>query len=323
MEIKNRQLPEYAPGDTVNDIFVVRFKKPVRMTKTGKYFFELKLQDAKGEIMFKFWGNENKETVEELYNSIRQDSVIKVVNGKVGMFNDVMDISVDRSEGKVMPLNEGEYNINDFIASSEKNPDAMMKELSCMMETIRDPDMKTVLDSFFKDENFVQRFKYSPAAMYRHHGWTSGLLEHTLTVVKICDDISRHHPKLDRDLLLAGAALHDIGKIEEFETTTQIKVSDKGNLLGHIPLGIQMLTRKLDLLDVPGLLKDKLMHMIISHHGKLEFGSPKTPGFPEAMVLNKADELDAFTTDIMTQKENAKTEDSFVFSKGYGNIYLK
>lgn len=323
METKNRQILDYKEGDIVNDLFVVRFKKPIRPTRTGKHFFELKLQDAKGDIMLKFWGTENKEKIEILYNSISADSVIKIVNGKVGSFNNKLDISVSESDGEIVVLKEGEYDVKGFIDASDKDPNEMLKELKDIINTITDIELKTVINAFFDDKEFVEKFKMSPAAMYKHHGWISGLLEHTLTVTKTCDDITKHHTGLNRDLLLVGALLHDIGKIDEFETTMQIKVSDKGNLLGHIPLGIQMLTRKLDSLDISEVTKQKLLHMLISHHGRGEFGSPKVPSFPEALLLYKVDELDAFVTQMTEHKDNAITEDSFTYSKDFGNIYLK
>jgi 3'-5' exoribonuclease len=323
VEKKSRQIPDYKPGDVVNDLFVVRFKKPVRSAKNGKYFFELKLQDAGGDIMFKFWGSENEQAVQALYDSILSDSVIKVVNGMVGFFNDKTDMSVNEGEGKITVLKKGEYDIKDFIKISDEDPEVMLKELKTITGTVKDKELKAVINIFFNDVEFVEKFKLSPAAMYKHHGWVSGLLEHTLTVVKICDDISKYHPKLNRDLLITGAFLHDIGKIEEFETTTQIKVSDKGNMLGHISLGIQMLTKRFESLKISDITKQKLLHMLISHHGHKEFGSPKEPCFPEALLLYKVDEIDAYITQMTDYKDDANTEDSFVYSKDFGNIYLK
>ncbi|MFH1978158.1 MAG: HD domain-containing protein [Candidatus Aenigmatarchaeota archaeon] len=323
MEIKNKQIPDYKKGDAVNDLFAVRFKKPIRQTKNGKYFFEIKFQDAKGETMFKYWGRDDREKIQGIYDSIHADDVVKVIKGVVGEFNNTIDISINEGEGEINVLQPGEYDVRGFVDISNRNPDEMMRELRSMFDSISDVDLKAVVEAFFEDNDFVEKFKTSPAAMYKHHGCVSGLLEHTLNVANICNDISKHHPKLNKNLLLVGAFIHDIGKIDEFNTTTQIKVSDKGNLLGHISLGIQMLTRKLDSLDISDSTKDKLLHMLVSHHGKLEFGSPKMPSFPEALLLHKADELDAFVTQMIEYKENANTEDSFVYSKDFGNIYLK
>lgn len=323
MEAKIKQLTEYTEGELVNDIFVVRFKKPIRQTKTGKYFFELKIQDALGDTMLKFWGTQSKETIEMLYKSIKPDCVIKVINGRTNVYRDRMEVSVSEDMGTIKILKKGEYDIKDFIRVSENDPEEMMKELKEIIDSIKDPEYRKIIDVFFNDEKFVKDFKSSPAAMYKHHGWVHGLLEHTLTVAKICNDVAKHHKKINRDLLLTGAILHDMGKIDEFEVTSLIKVTDKGNLLGHISMGVQMLTRKLDGLDISENNKQKIIHMMISHHGLEEYGSPKKPSFPEALILAKADELDAFINQMIEFKENAKTEDSFVYSKDFGNIYLK
>ena len=323
MEKKFKQIPEYKEGEAVNDLFVVRFKKPIRQTRNGKHFFELKLQDALGDTMLKFWGTQNRETIQLLYDSIKPDNVIKVINGRINIYRNNIEISVSEDVGTIKVVKKGEYNIKDFIRKSERDPDEMMEELQNIISTIKNPELKPVIDSFFDDEKFAKEFKLAPAAMYKHHGWVSGLLEHTLTVTKICDDISKHHPKLDRDLLLTGAIFHDIGKIEEFEVSTLIKVTDKGNLLGHITMGIQMLTEKIKPLNVSDITKQKLLHMLISHHGSKEYGSPKEPSFPEALVLSKVDELDAFVTQMTDHKESSVTEDSFMYSKDFGNIFLK
>jgi 3'-5' exoribonuclease len=317
---KTRNINELRANDQVKDIFVVRFAKPVEKTKNNTFYFSLKIQDGFGDMMLKYWGNENEDSVKKLYESIKPDSII-FAEGTVKNFNNALELSINNGNLKV--LQKGEYNLSDFIRKSEKNTEEMFVELKKIIASIKNPELKMVLNSFFEDKAFAEKFKTSPAAMYKHHGWVSGLLEHTLSVVNICKDIAKYH-KLDQDLLLTGAILHDIGKIEEFETTSLIKVTDKGNLLGHITLGVQMLSEKLGSLDVSELTKNKLLHILISHHGSLEFGCPKLPSFPEAFIIAKADELDALAMQMIDYKENAKTEDNFLYSKDFKtNIYLK
>jgi len=317
---KKKQITELKPNEQVNDIFVVRFKKPVEKTKNGKYYFTLKIQDAVGDMMLKYWGSENQKSVEDVFNSIQSDDVI-LVEGTASEFNGKLDLSVN--DGKLKVLKPDEYEIKDFIRSSEKDTEEMFAELKKHVESVQNPELRQILDAFFNDKEFVEKFKKSPAAMQKHHNWVSGLLEHTLNLINICLDIAKYHP-LDRDLLITGAILHDIGKLEEFETTTQIKVTDKGNLLGHITIGMQMLTRKLDQLEISQETKHKVMHMLISHHGKLEYGSPKKPSFPEALILSKVDELDAFIAQMIDRKKNANTQDSFIYDRDFEtNIYLK
>lgn len=317
---KEKNINELKVNEEVKDLFVVRFKKPVEKTRKDTYYFTLKIQDALGEMMLKYWGRENKESVEQLYNTIKPDSVI-YVEGIVSEYNGKLDLSVN--EGALKVLKEGEYDLSDFIRTSDKNTEEMFLELKKYIDSVENEEFKKALASFFDDEDFVKKFKQSPAAMYKHHGWVGGLLEHTLSVLKICCDLIKYH-KLDKDILITGAILHDIGKMEEFETTSLIKVTDKGNLLGHITLGVQMLSKKLDALKVSEIIKNKLLHILISHHGNLEYGCPKLPSFPEAFIIAKADELDALAIQMIDYKENASTEDSFIYSKDFKtNIYLK
>jgi 3'-5' exoribonuclease len=269
--------------------------------------------------MCKYWGSSNEEKVKKVFDSIQQNDVIKV-SGLVKEYNGKVELSIN--EGAIKVLQEGEFNEADFIKTSQRNKEEMEKELAHLLGQIKDADIKLALNSLFSEKKFYDDFVRCPAAMYRHHGWVFGLLEHTLSVAHICLDLAKYH-KLDTDWLIAGALIHDIGKVEEFEALRTIKVTDKGILLGHIAIGIQLLTRKLDSLSIPQEKKDKLMHFVLSHHGSVEFGSPKVPMFPEAYVVAKADEIDAYTQQIIDVKENAKTEDSFFYHKEFGNVYLK
>jgi len=316
---KQKSISEYTSNKKFEDVFAVRFTKEIRTTSTGKYFFEIKIQDANGDGMMKYWGSTDLAKVEEIYNSIKPDSII-LAKGNVSEFNGKLDFSVN--EGNLRTLNEDEYQLSDFIRKSEKDPEVMFGMLQGFMNEVKDPDYKKVLDSFFNDDVFVKKFKTSPGAMYIHHGWVSGLLEHTLAVTTICVDMTKYH-KLDFDLLVTGAILHDIGKIEEFVTTTQVKVTDKGNLLSHMIMGVQELTRHLDKLEIDEIKKTKLIHILISHHGKIEFGCPKPPMFPEALIIAKADELDANVVTMIDAKQSAGTNDSFIYNKHLGNVYLK
>jgi len=315
---KQKSISEYKPNESFSDVFVVRFTKEIRETKNGKYFFEIKIQDANGDGMLKYWGSNDKTKVEEIYNQIKEDSVI-LAEGRVSEYNGNIDFSVN--EGKLKVLKKEEYALSDFIRKSERDIEEMYAKLQEFMDKVKDPEYKQVLDSFFNDEEFLKKFKTTPGAMYIHHGWVGGLLEHTLAVTTICADMTKYH-ELDYDLLITGAILHDIGKIEEFETTTLVKVTTKGNLLSHLILGVQELTRRLDKLNIDELKKDKLLHIMISHHGKVEYGCPKPPMFPEALIVAKADELDANTITMIEAKANAQTNDAFTYNKHLGNVFL-
>ena len=301
----------------VNDVFFVKFKEPVEKYKNG-YKFELKIGDSTGEMMMKYWGEDKEENVKKIYDSIKQDDVI-FINGRVNEWNEKLEISLNK-DNMIKVCYPEQYNTSDFIKTSEKDIEVMFKDLLQVIDSIKDAHLKKILDYFFNDPGFVEKFKQCPAAMYNHHGWIGGLLEHVLNIIHICEHIARIHPTLNRDLLVTGALLHDIGKIEEFSMSTHIRVTNKGILIGHLTIGTQMLSKAFDKIDVPEDYKLKVMHMVISHHGKMEYGSPKIPAFPEALALYYADEFDARIHMMIAAKENATTEDDYVYTKEFGNV---
>ena len=304
----------------VNDFFFVKFKKPVEKYKNG-YKFELKIGDSSGEMMMKYWGEDNEQNVKKVYDSIKQDDVI-FINGKVNEWNERLEIALNK-DNTIKVCSPEQYNLSDFIKTSEKNIEEMFKELLQIVGSVKDPHLKKILDYFFSDKEFAEKFKQCPAAMYNHHGWIGGLLEHVLNIIHICEHITKIHPTLNRDLLVTGALLHDIGKIEEFSMSTHIRVTNKGILIGHLTIGAQMLSKAFDKIDIPEDYKLKVMHMVLSHHGKMEYGSPKIPAFPEALALYYADEFDARIHMMIVAKENAATEDDYIYTKEFGNVYLK
>jgi len=193
---KQKSIADYKANEEFKDVFVVRFTKELRQTSGGKYFFEVKIQDANGDGMLKYWGSENKTKVEELLNSLKEDDII-YAEGRVSEYMGKIDFSVN--EGKLKILAPEEYDISDFIRNSERDTEEMYVELNKHIESVQNPELKQVLNAFFSNKDFVEKFKKSPAAMYIHHGWVAGLLEHTLTVVSICIDVAKHHKDLDKD----------------------------------------------------------------------------------------------------------------------------
>jgi len=183
--------------------------------------------------------------------------------------------------------------------------------------------MKELVYSFIKDPAFSEKFMKHPAAMYKHHGWLGGLLEHTLNVVKICDFLKKVHPELNRDLMLTGAILHDIGKIRELDVTTHIRTSREGMLVGHLAMSFEEVSKRMDRLKTPGDIQLKVKHILISHHGKIEYGSPKQPAIPEALAVYLADDLDFKITEMLTHIKRAETEDDYMYVGDVGTIYLK
>ena len=182
----------------VNDVFFVKFKKPVEKYKNG-YKFELKIGDSTGEMMMKYWGEDKEENVKKIYDSIKQDDVI-FINGRVNEWNEKLEISLNK-DNMIKVCYPEQYNTSDFIKTSEKDIEVMFKDLLQVIDSIKDAHLKKILDYFFSDEEFAEKFKQCPAAMYNHHGWIGGLLEHVLNILHICEHISKIHPTLNRDLL--------------------------------------------------------------------------------------------------------------------------
>lgn len=310
-----------APYETVDGKYVVKFKKPVQKYAKG-YVFQLRIGDPSGEIMLRYWGPDSKDEVEKLYSSIKKDDVVYVL-GETTIFNNRVAININPPSGKIKVLEAKEYEKSDFIPESERDTKEMYKELTKVADSIGNSHLKELVYSFVKDPAFSEKFVKHPAAMYKHHGWLGGLLEHTLNVVKICDFLHKVHPSLNRDLMITGAILHDIGKIRELDVTTHIRTSREGMLVGHLALSYEEVSKKMDRLKTPDDLKLKVRHMIISHHGKIEYGSPKQPAIPEALAVYLADDLDFKITEMLTLIKRAETEDDYIYVSDFGPIYLK
>lgn len=310
-----------APYESVDGKYVVKFKKPVQKYAKG-YAFQLRIGDPSGEIMLRYWGPENKENVEKLYNSIKKDDVVYVV-GETTTFNNRIAININPPGGKITVLKAEEYEKSDFIPESEKDTKEMYAELTRVADSLENKHLKELVNSFIRDSAFSEKFVKHPGAMYKHHGWLGGLLEHTLNVVRMCEFLKKIHPELNRDLMLTGAILHDIGKIRELDVTTHIRTSREGMLIGHLAMTYEEVSRKMDQLKTPEELKLKVKHLIISHHGKIEYGSPKQPAIPEALAVYMADHLDSKVTEMLTHIKRAETEDDYIYVSDFGPIYLK
>jgi 3'-5' exoribonuclease len=306
-------------GDSVKGCFSVKYKHPPKEYKNG-FMFTIGLADKTGEIEATYWGGKNKEKVRQIYDQFKEGDVISIT-GVVGEFRNRLKIDINE-ENEIKKSTE--YRLEDFVPKTEKNVDEMLLELREKISLIKNPNLRALLEAFFNDNDFVQKFKTAPAAMYIHHAYLGGLLEHTLNVVKLCQSTHKLYPQLNLDLLLAGSLLHDIGKTKEFVVTTNIKVSEEGMLRGHIVLGEEMMLKKVNKIpNFPRNLKMKLSHIILSHHGETSFGSPKQPQFAEAAAIYYADECDSKVNQYIKAKEMATTEDFRTYTKRLGEIYLK
>jgi 3'-5' exoribonuclease len=301
--------------------YVVKFKKPVQKYAKG-YMFHIRVGDSSGEVPVSYWGSGNKEDVERLYSLIKRDSVV-YISGETTLYNEKLAVNVNPPVGKITVMKEGEYEKSEFIPESEKDTKEMYAELTRVADSMENHHLKEIVHSYIKDPAFSEKFIVHPGAMYKHHGWLGGLLEHTLNVVKICDFLHKVHPQLDRDLMITGAILHDIGKMRELEVTTHIRPSTEGMLLGHLAMTFEDVSKKMDQLKTPEELKIKIKHMLLSHHGKLEYGSPKQPAIPEALAVYMADDTDSKITEMITYINKANTDDDYIFLNNFGNVYLK
>ncbi len=312
-------------NDKIEDIFVVKIKKGISPYVNG-YYFHLLLSDHTGKtIDYKYWGDDNEEKIKEIYNSIKPDSVV-LVQGKVQLHGGKLQISTNPPD-TIRVLKEWEYDPEDFIMPPRRDLEEMVRELHDYVESIQNPEVKRLLTHIFiENKDILEKFKVHPGAIEIHHNWKGGLLQHTLEVAKFCDTAKKMFEDLDRDILIAGALLHDIGKLDEIKTTTRIKGTITGQLQGHIALGFHMLSNIVKKLGINEEISNKILHIILSHHGWQSFGSPKEPMFPEAMVVYYADEMSSKIAELIEFKKSSleSTEDDFMYNKRHRrNIYLK
>ena len=260
-------------------------KKVAAVTKNGKPYESVVLQDKTGTIDAKVWEPNNPGIGD--YDELDYIEVYAEVNN----FQGALQISVKR----IRVCGEGEYNPSDYLPVSSKDIDTMYNELTGLINSIGNTYLKKLLESFFiEDENFRKAFQKSSAAKSVHHGFVGGLLEHTLSVTKLCDYYCSAYPILKRDLLLTAAICHDIGKTKEISPFPENDYTDDGQLLGHIVMGAQMIGERAAKIEgFPHSLLTEVQHCILAHHGKYEYGSPKIPALIEALALNYADDTDA------------------------------
>ena len=284
-----RDLPAHA-NLNVTTSFLVRSKE-TRFKKTGEPYLSLLLGDRTGEVEARVWDNV------EAAPAFERDDFLKV-KGLVQIFRNKPQISVH----KLRRLEESEVEFGDFFPQTERDIEQMFAELCAAAAEARNPHLRALLQAVLADPEIAARLKRAPAARTLHHAYLGGLLEHIVSLCGLARMVTAHYPALDLDLLLAAAVLHDLGKIRELEYTRSISYSTEGQLLGHIVLALEMVHQKLSgLPDFPPALRVLVEHLIISHHGQYEFGSPRLPMFPEALVFHYLDDLDSKVNSMMGQ----------------------
>ena len=274
---------ELEANQQVQTTFLV-LNKDIRQKKTGEPYLSLVLGDKTGDIDAKMW-----DGVAEIVDTFERNDYVKI-RGQATIYQNKMQLRIDR----LIRADESSIEPADYFPASKRDRDEMYAELMGHIDTMRNPHLKALLEAFFADSDIARRYKTAPAAKSIHHAWIGGLIEHVLSLMTLARFTARHYPEVDEDLLLTGVVLHDIGKIYELTYDRGFGYSDEGQLIGHILIALRMLDEKAR--QVPGFppkLRLLVEHLIASHHGLMEFGSPKVPCFLEAMLLHHLDNLDS------------------------------
>ena len=281
--MKSPYVRELKPNQVITTTFLVHLKD-VRQKKSGEPYLSLLLGDRTGEVDAKMWDN-----VAEVMDTFDRDDFVKV-KGLLQIFQNRPQLTIH----KMARVLDSDIDFGDYFPVSERDPMEMFAELRGIVAGIGNVHLRGLLDAFLDDEPLARMYRTAPAAKHVHHAWLGGLIEHVLSICHLCRMTAAHYRYLDLDLLLAGAILHDVGKVAELTYERSFGYSSEGQLLGHIVIGLRMLHDKLPRFpEFPPKLRTLLEHLIISHHGELEFGSPKVPLFPEALLLHQLDNLDS------------------------------
>lgn len=297
-----RYLNELHEGENVVEHYLCKNRQSLK-SRAGKTYLSLKLQDKTGTVDAKVWDLNND------IKSFEENDFIKIDANVITYQNDIQ-----LNVRKIRRSMEGEYDPTDYIPCSEKNIEAMYVELMGYIKTIQSPFVKKLLDIIFREnEDVSKRFKTHSAAKSLHHGYLGGLLEHTLSVTQICDFLAPRYKYVDRDILIASAMLHDVGKVLELSEFPVNDYTDDGQLLGHLIIGSELIRDTARMIDgFPKELESLLKHCMLSHHGEYEYGSPKLPKTIEAFILHCADNMDAKTKAIEEMLDNSSVQGNWV-----------
>jgi len=297
----------------INDYYLVKLKQ-LGTTRNGKPFISLRLADRTGEVEAKVW-----DRATELGALFKEGDII-YITGHASSYRNQIQITITNLKCPDKEMDQGL-----FMEATPSNTKKMLNDLEIIIRDVKNPHLKTLVESFLSDHDFMLLFERTPAAKNFHHSYLGGLLEHSLSVCRLAILVSDHYPQLDKDILITAAFLHDIGKVRELEIKTNINYTDEGRLLGHLVIGTQMLNDKIaKIKDFPPDLALRLKHIILSHHGQYEFGSPKKPKFLEAIAINLIDDLDAKINGLDRFMAQDRHEGSWTsFNRMFEQFFLK
>jgi 3'-5' exoribonuclease len=282
------------------DSYFLVLHKQQRTTKSNKPYLNLILGDKTGQVEGRVWDLGDPRIAKDF----ERGDIVKV-RGCVSRFDDRLQLKIDQLRKSA----GGEADKTDLLPSTTCNVEELWQQLLGFVESFTDPHLKRLLTTLLADVGLAQAYREAPAAKQLHHAYLGGLLEHVVSLLKLADRVAPHYPVLHRDLLLTGVILHDIGKVRELAWDVGFEYTVEGTLLGHIQMGMELVEKTIaNLPDFPPRLKTLVIHVILSHHGKLEFGSPKLPMIPEALVLNFVDDLDAKMQAIASEFEKSLRE---------------
>jgi 3'-5' exoribonuclease len=298
--VKSIYVKDIKAGDKVADTFLVT-DKSMAFSQKGAPYLNLRLRDKTGPIEARVW-----DRAVELDRLFKKGDVVHI-QSRAASYKNILQLSVV----DIRKADETGIDSKEYLPASKCDIEAMSGALTQFIAKIENPHLKILLDAFFQDEEIFTGFKRAPAAKGFHHVYNGGLLEHTLSVVRLLEQVASHYSSVNRELLITGGILHDIGKIKELSLGPLIEYTDTGRLIGHIVLGVEMLDAKIATIEgFPEQLAMELRHILLSHHGILEYGSPKRPKTIEALIIHYVDDMDAKVNAFQEFIENAPDEES-------------
>ncbi|GBE54803.1 3'-5' exoribonuclease YhaM [archaeon BMS3Bbin15] len=309
---KQKLIKNFKDREPIEGFFVVEYKHEIKEYKNG-YRFMFGISDKSGEVMVNYWGGPDRKQVEEVFNGFSKGDIVYIKAVSV-LYNEKIQVNINPPENTARKALDDEYDLSIFISSSNQDIGEMEEKLFSLVESVKDEKIRFLLESIFKDPVIWSKFKKIPAAKRYHHACIGGLLEHTLGVALFARTACRLHSSLDRDIVIAGALLHDIGKIEEIKITNTIEYTERGMLVGHVALSYEIVKDHLAEADIPETTSMKLLHIILSHHGEKINGSPMEPMFPEAAAVYLADVYDSMITQFIREKKDIDTDDFKIYS---------
>jgi 3'-5' exoribonuclease len=289
---------QIGPGETIDDVYLI--KEPIlRSTTKGDLYIAMYLCDRTGQLNGRMW-----QATEATYTALPKPGFVHV-QGRSELYQNNLQIVVNN----IRIIDASKVNIDDFLARTDKDVNKMFDEVKKIVSGIKNQQLKTLVGEFLADGEMMKKFCNSPGGMKLHHSYLGGLLEHTNNMLKVAVAILPLYPEVQTDLVLAGIFLHDIGKIEELTCDMTFSYTDSGQLIGHIAETLLMINKKADALAAKGVIIDKpildaLGHIVLSHHGQYEFGSPKLPATAEAFMVNYIDDLDAKINQVTSAIDN-------------------